>query len=399
MWKSSNMKTTEMLPAFFISLFSCYFLVTSGASINGGYPAFTEVNCTAPLCVEVLFNDGSVDKITAFPSKRSDLVLKGRLGSTGRKAVIILSDDYDSEITIVFKTDKAKGCTRFSVENLGGLGKTTCLDHAPLPENGMSERMLNERTLDYLPEDRSLDRSLEEIQLDPRELNPNGYNLKVAVYYDDMFADQFLSSAVTRVEAVMAIVDEMYSEKDTLKTEIDVDTIAVEHAKGENWGTKSWSREVLCSTCPTGKISESSPHDANLYVFLTGSKSKGGLGLAWLGTLCNSSRKKRNSINKYAAGSQKGGDAYTAETIAHEMGHNIGLAHDCKNGNCAYWSSSYVGPRVIDGKECFGYMDYKDDTNYWSACSVADLTAYINKQQNGFCLEQLNGKVHFYTCN
>ena len=25
-----------------------------------------------------------------------------------------------------------------------------------------------------------------------------------------------------------------------------------------------------------------------------------------------------------------------------------------------------------NGNNCFGYMDYNDDTNYWSSCSVED---------------------------
>ena len=76
------------------------------------------------------------------------------------------------------------------------------------------------------------------------------------------------------------------------------------------------------------------------------------------------------------------------------MGHNIGLQHDCINYNCAHWSDYYVGPRVIDGVECYGYMDYKDDTNYWSPCSVSDLLTYINSLPSGFCLESL-GKGNF----
>ena len=80
------------------------------------------------------------------------------------------------------------------------------------------------------------------------------------------------------------------------------------------------------------------------------------------------------------------------------MGHNIGLQHDCINYNCAHWNPSYVGPRVIDGVECYGYMDYKDDTNYWSACSVSDLLTYINSLSSGFCLESL-GKGLFYPKN
>jgi len=250
----------------------------------------------------------------------------------------------------------------------------------------------NDRMIrDYImPEDRSvMERTPDEIAAAPRALDPNGYKLKVMVYYDDLFAEEFGSKAVTRVEAVMAVVDEMYDEDDTFKTKLDVETVAIKHATGQNWGTSTnWGSDVLCRGCPTDTIASSSETEANLYVFLTGNGSKSGLGLAYLGSVCDTTRRRRTSINKYAAGSQKGGDAYTAETVAHEMGHNLGLAHDCLNGNCAYWSNSYKGPRVQDGKECFGYMDYKDDTNYWSACSVSDFTAYINQQQQ-FCLPLL----------
>ena len=51
-----------------------------------------------------------------------------------------------------------------------------------------------------------------------------------------MFKEEFKERAVTRVEAIMAIVDEVYSEKDTLKTELEVNTVDVVHAAGENWG-------------------------------------------------------------------------------------------------------------------------------------------------------------------
>ena len=164
------------------------------------------------------------------------------------------------------------------------------------------------------------------------------------VYYDDLFAEEFGSKAVTRVEAIMAVVDEMYDEDDTFKTKLDVETVAIKHATGQNWGTSTnWGSDVLCRGCPTDTIATSSETEANLYVFLTGNGAKDGLGLAYLGSVCDTTRRRRTSINKYAAGSQKGGDAYTAETVAHEMGHNLGLAHDCLNGNCAYWSSSYKG--------------------------------------------------------
>ena len=41
--------------------------------------------------------------------------------------------------------------------------------------------------------------------------------MDVAVYYDGCFAKKFGSKAKTRIRALMAIVDEMYSERDTLQ--------------------------------------------------------------------------------------------------------------------------------------------------------------------------------------
>jgi len=86
------------------------------------------------------------------------------------------------------------------------------------------------------------------------------------------------------------------------------------------------------------------------------------LGIAYVGTVCRSTRSSRVSINRYGiAGSEKNKVLYTAETIAHEMGHNLGMSHD-------------FGRKDSRGKSCYGYMDYKDDTNYWSKCSVEDFT-------------------------
>ena len=51
-----------------------------------------------------------------------------------------------------------------------------------------------------------------EISTKERALNANGYILKVAVYYDDVWKEQFKENAETRIDAIMALVDEQYSE-------------------------------------------------------------------------------------------------------------------------------------------------------------------------------------------
>ena len=144
-----------------------------------------------------------------------------------------------------------------------------------------------------------------------------------------MFKSEFGNRAVRRVDAIMGFVDEMYSEKDTLKTEFDVSIVAIEHAQGKNWGLDywgsnfaPWTRDREPPQEPTkpeydlSKIANDSPHDANIYVFLTGSDSKDGLGRAKIGSVCDTSRDKRLNINQYSSGVSwpfKGGDAYTAE--------------------------------------------------------------------------------------
>ena len=152
------------------------------------------------------------------------------------------------------------------------------------------------------------------------------FRLNVAVYYDDMFKSNFERSAETRIEAIMSIVDQMYSEKDTLTTEIEVNLVAIEHANGSNWGnfdwyTKltPWSKRYQYYTLDNNDLSEiakNSPHDANLYVFITGKCSNRFLGLSNLDSVCDRGRDNRININRYATSQKiggKGGDAYTAQ--------------------------------------------------------------------------------------
>ena len=69
------------------------------------------------------------------------------------------------------------------------------------------------------------------------------YSLDVVVYYDDMMLQQYKNDhgrVKGKLKAVMAFVKELYSERDTLTTELKVNTVAIEHAAGKNWGTTKW---------------------------------------------------------------------------------------------------------------------------------------------------------------
>ena len=117
-----------------------------------------------------------------------------------------------------------------------------------------------------------------------------------------------------RIEAVMAMVDEMYSEKDTLKTDIKINVLGIEHSEGSNWsktGKKDWNSLL---NEDLSEIATESTYEANLYIFITNgvSPKKGWIGLANMEVLCDPYRGRRVNINGYLAGNIKSGDAETA---------------------------------------------------------------------------------------
>ena len=65
------------------------------------------------------------------------------------------------------------------------------------------------------------------------------------------------------------------------------------------------------------------------------------------------------------------------------MGHNLGMLHD-------------QGRKDSRGKSCYGYMDYKDDTNYWSTCSVEDFTKTKKSCLGGAISQCSSGTFHYW---
>jgi len=162
--------------------------------------------------------------------------------------------------------------------------------------------------------------------------------------------------------------------------------VAVEYAEGENWNRQWYNKgktgAVLCAQtgCVDGDITAASPHDVNLWVFLTGSESQGGAaGMAWEGVVCSSNKAMRTSITMYL-----GEDEYTAEVVTHEIGHNLALKHDFDDAIKAQTGEEV--PRKVDGVDCAGYMDYIAYTDGWSQCSVQDFTTYANSYGDDYCL-------------
>ena len=119
---------------------------------------------------------------------------------------------------------------------------------------------------------------------------------------------------------------------------------------------------------------------ANLWVFLTGTTEGGNLGWAPQGTVCNWQTDNRNSINAL-----HNGVIGTSLTVAHEVGHNLGMDHDFITQD---------KPRYYKGENCNkqGIMSYGDSRpKKWSKCSRNDFMAiynhYISYGSDQWCLK------------
>merc|ERR1712156_547448 len=111
-----------------------------------------------------------------------------------------------------------------------------------------------------------LERSLEEMALFPRALDPKGYKLNVVVFYDDAFAKEFGAKAQDEVKKIIKGTNDIFGHSSlTPKMQVNVD--AIEQAKGNNWtGDDPNPYLAICEKLAKAyKIK-----DANLYICIGG---------------------------------------------------------------------------------------------------------------------------------
>ena len=120
-----------------------------------------------------------------------------------------------------------------------------------------------------------------------------------------------------------------------------------------------------------GKALTEDNSGANLWAFLTGLPTSSALGYAHVGTVCASKKIRRTSIN-----SLFNGVVGTAQVVAHETGHNLGMNHD--------------NSRTFKGKSCKKTGAMSGVPGVWSKCSQNDIHAlydfYISMNQK-WCLK------------
>ena len=66
--------------------------------------------------------------------------------------------------------------------------------------------------------------------------------------------------------------------------------------------------------------------------------------------------------------------------MAHEVGHNLGMAHDFSTAHAA------------SGCDGTGIMSYGNPPNEWSTCSKADFTAQYKVRESMWCMPGKHSK-------
>ena len=104
------------------------------------------------------------------------------------------------------------------------------------------------------------------------------------------------------------------------QTQLHFDVESVKWVKGAVW------RLSLSKTHNISRENSLNPYGPDLNVYLSGSGTGGGV--AWLSGICRTGETKlKSSITAWYSD-----DEYTAEVVAHEIGHNLGMYHDFTKG-------------------------------------------------------------------
>ena len=190
--------------------------------------------------------------------------------------------------------------------------------------------------------------------------------------YDDSFLQKLGSQSAVEaaINSMLTHVQAAYCHS-SLGSAVKLQVEGIQHLAGK-------------TLTPSGAMLESMEKDtkcnlgsADLMVYVVYFDPPAGApyiaGIAYRPAVCRPNRAKgqvKQSINRVDPNELSS----SAQTVAHEIGHNLGMFHDFAQQHKAQCDKT-------------GLMSYFVETNKWSVCSKADFQAHYLEFKNVWCLE------------